>query len=455
MPNDNNERQYLTELATKPAYKRVAGYIRIGGPGWLQGAMTLGGGSAITSLTIGGVYGYEYLWLQPVAMLIACVMLFALSHQTLSTGERPYQAMKNHLSPTLAWLWAVATLIAAITWGFSHYPLSAGMLEEIIVVSTGFELKSTGGAAREIYLLVLAIGVWCVCAYTGWHYGAGGRAVRLFENAIKILSGTIILSFIWVVASAHINGHVNWGAVFAGFIPSSFPTDADEVTTMMAVLGSAVGINATFVYGYSLLQRGWGKEHRAISRFDIVSGLVLPYMLVTTLITIAAASAFASSDMDLAGKLNPAQASQMFVDLGMGEVAGRLVFAFGVLGMAAGSLVMHMLCAGAAAAELFKLEINSRKYQWALLLPTPAILGVFFWSTMGAYVILPVSALTAVLLPIAYIGWFILNNSKSYLGDDMPVGGRRFVFNAAMLVGLAIVIASVTYSLMVKFGAIG
>ena len=32
--------------------------IREGGPGWLQGAMTLGGGSAITSLSIGAMFGY-------------------------------------------------------------------------------------------------------------------------------------------------------------------------------------------------------------------------------------------------------------------------------------------------------------------------------------------------------------------------------------------------------------
>ena len=60
--------------------------------------MTLGGGSAITSLTLGAVFGYEFLWVQPVSMLIGCVMLFALSHQTLSTGERPFQAMRRHVS---------------------------------------------------------------------------------------------------------------------------------------------------------------------------------------------------------------------------------------------------------------------------------------------------------------------------------------------------------------------
>ena len=81
--------------------------IREGGPGWLQGAMTLGGGSAITSLSIGAMFGYEYLWVQPVAMIIGCIMLFALAHQTLSTGERPFTAMRDHFSPSIAWLWAM------------------------------------------------------------------------------------------------------------------------------------------------------------------------------------------------------------------------------------------------------------------------------------------------------------------------------------------------------------
>src|SRR5210317_1368723 len=100
--------------------------VRRGGPGWLHGAMTLGGGSAITSLSIGAMFGYEYLWVQPVAMIIGCIMLFALAHQTLSTGERPFTAMRDHFSPSVAWLCAIAALASSVIWGFSHYPLSAG-----------------------------------------------------------------------------------------------------------------------------------------------------------------------------------------------------------------------------------------------------------------------------------------------------------------------------------------
>ena len=125
----SQEVQQLQALAAQPALRRIPGYVRLSGPGWLQGAMTLGGGSAITSLTIGAVYGYELLWVQPLSMLIGCIMLFALSHQTLSTGEQPFAAMRDHVHPSLAGLWAIAALASSIIWGFSHYPLSAGMLE--------------------------------------------------------------------------------------------------------------------------------------------------------------------------------------------------------------------------------------------------------------------------------------------------------------------------------------
>ncbi|MEZ5569954.1 MAG: divalent metal cation transporter [Halioglobus sp.] len=440
----------LEALAARPVLQRVPAYLRLSGPGWLQGAMTLGGGSAITSLTIGAVYGYELLWVQPLSMLIGCVMLFALSHQTLSTGVRPFTAMREHVHPGLAWAWAVAALASSIIWGFSHYPLSAGMLEEIIAVSAGFSLKESAGVGRELYLFALAVLVWMLCAYTAWHYGRGGRAVRVFETAIKLLSGMIILAFAWVVVSASANGQIDWSAVLAGYVPRSLPDDAAGVTTIMAALGTAVGINMTFVYGYTLLDRGWGRAHRELSRWDIVLGLVIPYLLVTSLISIAAAGAFYGSDLGLQGKLAPDQAGALFASAGMGDITGRLVFAAGVLGMAVGSLVMHMLCCGAAAGAMFNWEPHSLHYRLALLLPTPAVLGVFLWSTLGPYLVLPTSAICGFLLPIAYVGWLLLNNSRGFLGEDRPEGARRVLYNAAMLLCIVTVLASVTYSTGIK-----
>lgn len=458
---DSQEVAVLKGLAGRPWFARIPSYLKLSGPGWLQGAMTLGGGSAVTSLTIGALFGYELLWVQPVSMLIGCIMLFALSHQTLHTQQAPFEAMKKHVSQYVAWAWAIAAFASSIIWGFSHYPLSAGMLEEIIVVSTGFKLGGEDSTSRNLYLLGLALVVWSGCAYTAWRYGdhqasknGTNRAVRFFEMGVKLLSSLIILAFSWVVISASVNGKIDWSLVLAGYIPRSLPTDPQGVTIIMAALGSAVGINMTFIYGYTLLHKKWTSSHAELARYDIGIGLVIPYILVTSLISIAAAGAFYGSDLDIQGRLSPTVAGTMFMSAGLDEVTSRLIFAFGILGMAVGSLVMHMLCCGSAAAAMFGWSESSLKYKLALLAPTPAVLGVFVWSSMGPYVILPTSAICGFLLPIAYIAWAILHNNKSYLGDAMPQGRKKNLFNIAMALCIATVLASVTYSTLVKLGYI-
>lgn len=430
----------------------ISASIRQGGPGWLQGAMTLGGGSAITSLTIGAVYGYEFLWIQPVAMLIGCVMLFAICHQTLSTGKPPYQAMRDYLSPGVAMAWAIAALASSVIWGFSHYPLGAGMLEQVLDVSLGLELSEASPGRRNLVLLILALIIWSLCASIVWRHGSGQRVIRWFENVVKITTGLVILSFAWVVIQASSSNQIPWGTVLAGFIPSSLPTDFDGVTTMMSALGAAVGINMTFVYGYTLLDREWGREERRFASLDVVMGLVFPFLLVTGLISIAAAGAMYGGDMSLQGRLSPDNASLMFVEAGMGELVGRLVFPLGILGMVIGTLVMHMLTCGAVARELWDAKPGTTRYRMFCLLPTPAILGVFLWSSLGPYLVLPTSAICGVLLPIAYIGWLLLNNNESFMGADRPSGNRALLYNSAMLLCIVTVIASVVYSTSVSLG---
>ncbi|MBE3069296.1 MAG: hypothetical protein IMZ66_03570, partial [Planctomycetes bacterium] len=62
------EKAELAELARRPLAARWWGYARRSGPGWLQSAMTLGGGTAAASLTLGALFGYRLLWVQPLAM---------------------------------------------------------------------------------------------------------------------------------------------------------------------------------------------------------------------------------------------------------------------------------------------------------------------------------------------------------------------------------------------------
>ena len=55
------------------------------------------------------------------------------------------------------------------------------------------------------------------------------------------------------------------------------------------------------------------------------------------------------------------------------------------------------------------------------------------------------------MLPIAYVGWFILNNHGGFLGKDRPRGRTRMWCNLAMGLALLITLISVVFSL-VKIG---
>ena len=48
-------------------------YAKLSGPGWIQAAVTLGGGTLVGALYLGVVGGYQFLWLQPLAMLCGII----------------------------------------------------------------------------------------------------------------------------------------------------------------------------------------------------------------------------------------------------------------------------------------------------------------------------------------------------------------------------------------------
>ena len=93
------ERAWLVELEGAPRLRRWAAFLRRGGPGYMQSALTLGGGTAAATLIAGGAFGYNLLWVAPVSMLLGVAILSAVAHQTLSTGRRPLQAVREHAGP--------------------------------------------------------------------------------------------------------------------------------------------------------------------------------------------------------------------------------------------------------------------------------------------------------------------------------------------------------------------
>mgnify|MGYP006966897663 CR=1 FL=1 len=120
----------IEEARTRGPLATLAVYMKLSGPGWLQSAITLGGGSLASALYLGVLTGYSMLWLQPVAMLLGIVMLSAIAYVTLSTGKRPFQAINEHVNPVLGWGWIIAVAMANVVWSLPQFALGTAALHQ-------------------------------------------------------------------------------------------------------------------------------------------------------------------------------------------------------------------------------------------------------------------------------------------------------------------------------------
>ncbi|MHC4378767.1 MAG: divalent metal cation transporter [Planctomycetota bacterium] len=430
------ERRWLREVAGRPWLARARAYVGRGGPGYLQSALTLGGGSASASLLAGAAFGYDLLWVAPLGMLMGGVVLAAVAHQTLSTGERPFEAMRRHAGGVFAWGWAIGALMASVVWHFAQYSLASAVVVDL-GAAAGAELPRFGAG--------LAILLWAVI--TAQTFGSGGAANRIFERVLRWMVWMIVALFGVVAVRAGIDDP---GAILRGFTSFRLPEDRGDVAAIALVisgLAAAVGVNMLFLYPYTLLARGWGREHRELARFDLGLGMVVPYAIATALMTITAAN---TVHADFSGtSISPVEAAQTLGGL-LGPVWGRVLFDLGLLSMLLTTITLHMVCAGFACSEMFGLKFGSRGYRLALLLPTPGVLGSLFWSDLSVWLAVPTGVITGFLLPLAYLGFVKLQRSTAYLGDDRPRGASGAAWIGGMVLATVVLLVFLGWYLVTK-----
>lgn len=466
-----NEKAELIALKKLPFTQRAKYYIKRSGPGLLQSAMTLGAGSAAASVVAGASFGYKLLWVQPLAMFLGVMMFAALGNIVLTTGERPYKAFMRELSVILVFLWALGTIMASVIWHFPQYGLAAGATRSLVTEFTGAEMEQlvpvTDAAGAPVlndagepvtkkrfttigYVSSFGIGllILIINCTVVFNYGSGARGIKIYEWFLRSMIALVILMFGFVVV-ANI-GKINWLELFRGFtgyygIPNRDPA---TITTVLGMLGAAVGINMTFLYPYTLLAKGWGKEHKTLARWDLGLSMFLPFALVTSLIMIGMTVTGIYDGTDIVrSDITPIKAAEALTDI-LGDKMGRLVFCCGLIGMTCSAISTHMVVCGFTLCEMFGLEYTRTRFRLFALVPAVGFFGVVtslpFWFPVAA------SAVCLTMLPIAYLIFLILNNKRSYIGDAVGKGFSRALFNAILVV--ALVAATIGAVIKVKSG---
>ena len=443
------EKAALGALERETFGKRSWGYLRRTGPGLLQSAMTLGAGSAAASVMAGASFGYKLLWVQPLAMFLGVMMLAALGNVVLTTGERPYKAFGRETSRLLVFLWALGTIVASIIWHFPQYALAAGAARELVEVfaKTPCSTAVPGGESSYTivgYLVSFGIGlvILAINMTVVFHYGKGGRGIKLYEKFLRLMIALVILMFAVVFLTSLTK--IDWVELGKGFVGYyGVPTtgdpavDAKTWTQVLGMLGAAVGINMTFLYPYSLLAKGWGKEHRTLAKWDLGMTMFLPFTIVTSLIIVAMAMNVYNGTDGVREGLQTLDAAKSLAGV-LGEKGGLLVFNLGLIGMTCGAISTHMVVCGFTLCEMFGLEYTTKRFRIFAMTPVVGFFGVVialpFWFPVFA------SALCFTMLPIAYLLFLWLNNKRRYIGDAVGKGVSRFVFNTILVIALAMAV---------------
>jgi Mn2+/Fe2+ NRAMP family transporter len=315
-PADRSDAEILREAEAAGGWTKYRTYLALSGPGYLQSAITLGGGTLAGSLYLGVLAGTSMLWVQPLAMLLGIIMLSAIAYVTLSTGRRPFEAINTEVNPVFGWGWALAAFVANMVWVMPQYALAVGVFQQNLLPGVFGEAGPLSPFASTFLLAWALFGTALVVT---WNYGRPGRGVKLFELLVKLMVAFIVLAFVGVAVRLALEpGALNWGDIARGFIPNPAmlvqPAAGfeallahvpgpfadywrevivtDQRGVIVATAATAVGINMTFIFGYSLLRRGWGREFRGFVRFDLGTGMLIPFLITTSCVVIAASSQF-------------------------------------------------------------------------------------------------------------------------------------------------------------------
>ncbi len=514
-PRLESDRRLLKEARTKGAIASLGAFSRLSGPGWLQSAITLGGGSLASALYLGVLAGYSLLWLQGMAVILGVIMLSAISYVTLSTDEKPFPAINRHISPVLGWAWAIGTLTANMVWCLPQFSVSTAAVQQNLLPGLMGEKGLLGNTGGKIVTCAI---LWGLATAVVLQSGNKGKGTKTFEWILKGLVGLIVISFLGVVLKLTFAGALDWGAILKGFIPGlgQFFTPSEtylpyikavspefqsywtnkivgmQQNVMIAAAAAAVGINQTFLMPYSMLNKGWDKDFRGLAVFDLCTGLAIPFIAVTSFVVIASASQFHTKPG--AGLLDPERRAQAGLEVQyrsflderlkaemksgyagltkeekatrlealpeadkmmaamlvkrdafnlaesleplLGDAFSRVIFGIGVLGMGLSTIIILMLISGFVICEMFGFPHGGKEHKWGCMLASVGVLGPFIWSGKTLFwLAVPTSVFCMMLLPIAYVTFFLMMNSKALMGGAMVRGARRAIWN--MMMGLA------------------
>lgn len=383
----------------------------VAGPGLVVMLADTDAGSIVTAAQSGAQWGYRLLLLQLVLIPILFVVQELTVRLGIVTGEGHGRAIRRHFGSTWAWI-SVSTLLLACA--------GALVTELSGIASVGALVGVPAWACMALVVTGLVL-MACTGSYATVERIA--LAVGLFE-----------LVFLVVAWRAHPEPHAMVAGAFS--IPI---TDPDYLYLAAANVGAVIMPWMVFYQQSAVVEKGLTASDLPAARADTAIGAVVTQVIMAAVLVVTAATIGRTHE---GRSLDTVQQISQAITPFVGERAGTLIFALGMIGASLVATIVVTLTAARTLGEVLgfrhSLAHAPREAPWFYGVYAGALVLAAMLVLSGVDLVklsVGVQVMNAVLLPVVLGFLFML--ARRALPAPHRLGGRH-----AWIVGATIAVTA-------------
>ncbi len=234
------------------------------GPAWVISAVAAGPGTTLSVAKAGGTYGYGFLWVVILSVVLAFVCQYMAAKTALIGGRGIVSIVEEKWGRLPAWFVALDAL--AVIW------LCNVVLLKILVAVTGF----VTGVNTPWWGVVFVALFYGLVAHGGY---------KTVEMLCKIIVSMLVACFIGTLFIAR----PDWGQALAGLIPDLTHFGRAEVLMMTAIMGGSIHVTILSMQTYTVHEKGWCAKDLKSARTDTAVSLLGAFGIYCTAIYLTGA----------------------------------------------------------------------------------------------------------------------------------------------------------------------
>ncbi|MDX9963393.1 Nramp family divalent metal transporter [Desulfobacter postgatei] len=242
------------------------------GPAWIISAVAAGPGTTLSVAKAGGTYGYDFLWVVVLSVVLAFVCQYMAAKTALIGGRGIVSIVQDKWGTLPAWFVTLDAL--AVIW------LCNVVLLKVLVAVTEY----VSGLVMPWWGVVFTVAFYILVAHGGY---------RIVEMLCKIIVSLLVVCFIGTLFIAK----PDLGMAIHGLLPDFSHFGKAEILMMTAIMGGSIHVTILSMQTYTVHEKGWGVSDLGKARFDTAVSLLGAFGLYCTAIYLTGACVLHPADI--------------------------------------------------------------------------------------------------------------------------------------------------------------